>query len=421
MNQQRVIVEYTKYSNIILIHFLYHISLYALPILILYIRNEVEITYTQAGLLWTATTIISTLLSLAVGPIADQGKTSRYALIYGSITTMTAALYWISRAQSFYDLIYAFIMMGAGAAGFHPPAMAIITEMFENSKGKALSLNINVGMIGTAISPLIIAGLITEVRDWRNATSILSLIVAISVMLAFLLDISTSRTGIQERSTKQELTPRNKENNSFNRTKNGAFNDYAFIFTPLILIPLALISLRSSFFRTASFFTALLYKDYLHLTEENASIATAIVIGFGSLFTMIGGTLSDKYRPRAVILASTSGMFLATLGLVFIIANATLLLFSILYFMMIASYYLATPATSALLADRVLPEQRGKVFGALFSIGQTLSMLTPTIFGLIKDQYNITVAFSFMLTLAFLALFLARYIYITDKKRETAK
>ena len=412
-------MQYIKYSNIILIHFLYHISLYALPILILYIRNDVEVTYTQAGLLWTATTITSTLLSLGVGPLADYNKTSRYALIYGSITVMTGALYWISKSNSFYELVYGFIVMGLGAAGFHPPAMAIITDMFESAKGKALSLNINVGMIGTAISPLIITVLITESRGWRNASVTLATYIIGIVVLALLLDIALSRGGTyiaieeQEIVQKSETKPQTK-----NETENGSLNGYSFILTPLILIPLVLISLRSSFFRTASFFTALLYKDYLNLSEERASIATAIVIGFGSLFTILGGTLSDMYKPSKVILISTLGTFFGTMGLVLIISNATLPLFSALYFMMIASYYLATPATSALLADRVRPEQRGKVFGALFSIGQSLSMLTPAIFGFIKDQYNIATAFGFMLTLAFLALLFARYIYITDPMYE---
>ncbi len=390
MNQEQKLVQYVKYSNIILIHFLYHISLYALPILILYVRNDLEISYTQAGLLWTATTITSTLLSLGVGSIADNGKTSRYMLIYGSIMIMTVALYGISNAKSFGDLLYGFILMGLGAAGFHPPAMAIITEMFEASKGKALSLNINVGMIGTAISPLIIALLITKSSNWRKASTTLSTSIMTVVILALLLDLAVSKKGGQEPIKEQRIRRREKVLSKVNGgLRNNALNNYSFIFAPLILIPLTLISLRSSFFKTASFFTALLYKDYLNLSEENASIATAIVIGFGSLFTILGGTLSDRYRPSKVIFISTLGTFLGTMGLVIIISNATLPIFSALYFMMIASYYLATPATSALLADRVNPEQRGKVFGALFSIGQSLSMLTPAIFGFIKDQYTI--------------------------------
>jgi len=185
-----------------------------------------------------------------------------------------------------------------------------------------------------------------------------------------------------------------------------------------VLIPLLFISVRSSFFRTASVFTSLLYEDYLSLTKNEATVATAIVLGVASMFTLVGGNLSDRTKPRNAILISGSGSMLASIALVYATDYNNLISFSSIYFLLLAFYYIGSPASSALLADRVNKEQRGKLFGALFSIGQVLSLASPLVFGFIKDTLGLGSAFFFIMSLAILAFFIALYIYQEEVKRE---
>ena len=65
-------------------------------------------------------------------------------------------------------------------------------------------------------------------------------------------------------------------------------------------------------------FTSMLYEDYLQLTKYEASVATAIVIGLSSLLIIVGGVISDKYRPRTSIIISSIGVFIGATALVFI-------------------------------------------------------------------------------------------------------
>ena len=69
-----------------------------------------------------------------------------------------------------------------------------------------------------------------------------------------------------------------------------------------------------------------------------------------------------------------------------------------------------------MLADRVSPEKRGAIFGALFSLGQVLSVGTPMLFGYVKDTYGIISAFIFILVLAVTALIIGTYIFVCDRK-----
>ena len=408
---------YLNYSLIVVIHFLYHVTLYALPILVVYMRDELRIDYSSAGLLWTIQAVFAMLLSFLVGYLSDHYVSTKHPLIFFSIITMVLSLILISTATSFVQLIIYFALMGIGASGFHPPAMALITEMFEGSKGKALSVNINLGMIGTAISPLIVLGLITVFKDWRKATLIMGIIIGVFSVIAILLSWlvlnhkQPLRTPLAVNSLLIDEQPSHVPavQSSYER------KTLAFWLSGFILFPLVLITIRSSFFKTASFFTTLLYTDYLSLTKEQAIYATTLVIGIGSMFNVVGGAFSDRTKPRNAIIVSSIGTFISSLVLVFVITSNNLLLFSAFYFMLIASYYLAAPAVSALLADRVPSAERGKLFGILFSLGQIFSMFTPAIFGYIKEAYGIVSAFGFMLLLGILALILSIYIFMDDK------
>ncbi len=378
-----------------------HILNYTLPILILYVRDEMKMNYTQAGILWTVLIVNMTLLSIFVGYFADKNYKIRYLLIFGGLVIMSASWLLISTAQTYNSLLIYFALFGIGAAGFHPPAMAIITDMFEGDKGKSLSINMVVGMIGSAISPLVFIGILAISGSWQMTSIILGgsgLIVAVILALISLRD---GQFGVNE---------------VFDRVQPNQTIDIKFLLSPLILIPLFFVAIRSSLNRTSSLFTSLLFEDYMSLSKEEASLATAIVLGFAALFTVVGGTISDRYKPRVAIILSSFGLFIGAFSLVYLTDFSNIISFGIFYFILNASYHLGSPATSALLADRVSPERRGKIFGALFSLGQILSMVVPPIFGNIKDNSGINSAFMFILSLAVTAFALGTYIFIDDKK-----
>ena len=98
------------------------------------------------------------------------------------------------------------------------------------------------------------------------------------------------------------------------------------------------------------------------LSKNEASVATAAVLGFASLFLLVGGWITDKWHARDAIIISSIGAVIASIGLVFVADYNDLVSFTGFYFLLNATYYIGTPATSALLANRVSPEQRGKLF-----------------------------------------------------------
>jgi len=389
--------------------------MFTLPTLVLFFREDFGISYTDTGVLWTSLIVIMTILSIGVGFFSDRHRGKRYPLMFAGLVVMALGWALLPFSADKIQIQMYFILIGIGASTFHPPAMAIITEMFEDDKGKALSINMAVGMGGTAVSPLIFAGLAILVGGWKNVAFTISIGGVLLLLATFLLSL---QSGMFSRTNWQITIENGEKTTSSSNEKMGHSYDISFIFVPLVLIPLLFISVRSSFFRTASVFTSLLYKDYLSLTKNEATVATAIVLGVASMFTLVGGNLSDRTKPRNAIIISGSGSMLASIALVYATDYSNLISFSSIYFLLLAFYYIGSPASSALLADRVNKEQRGKLFGALFSIGQVLSLASPLVFGFIKDTLGLGSAFFFIMTLAILAFFIALYIYQEEVKRE---
>lgn len=386
------------YYFIISLHLLNHLLMYMLPILLLNLRDDLDLNYSQSGLIWSLLSITITILSVVSGHIADSIRQSRYWLMFIGTVIMASAWLLISSAHSFTQLIWIFIWFGFGASFFHPPAMSVITEMYESHKGQALSYNISVGMIGTAFSPLLFAGIMILSGSWQRASQLIFIMGIFTLVI--LLVIHYLRGTFQRYEWREYVV-----------VKQSAKMNYAFVLAPAIFIPLLFSSIRASFFKTSSLFTAMLYEDFLHLSKIHASIATAIIMGIASLFTVLGGRLADTKSEIYAVLISALGTFVGAVGLVILNNFSDLVIFSAFYFILNAFYYIGSPAVSALLANRVKPEHRGKLFGITSSLGQILAFATPFIFGWIKDTNGILAAFEFILVLAGFALLVGVYIY----------
>lgn len=394
--------------NIVLVHLLNHLLMFSLPALILYLRDDIGLNYATSGYLWTILISIMTVLSLFTGAYSDKHAEKRYPLIYLGIIIMTVTWYLLKYGNSFWSFALLFAFFGIGASAFHPPSFSMMTSLFEESKGKALSFNMVTGMLTTAIAPFLFGSLVKYLGTWQKATTAIAIIVTVVTMISGLyVKFSYTQADIvDETITKLE-----------NIENIPIWEELRFILSPMIFIPLLFISIRSNFFKVASLFTSLIYEDYIMLSKYDATIATGLVLGISSLFTLVGGTLSDATHPKIAIILSSLGTFFFAVILVLIADLSDLFSFSGNYGLLLAFYYIGSPAASALLANRAGKHQRGMVFGASFSLGQILGVLAPSIFGYLETNHGLTSAFYFIAILAGIGFLIGIYIFWEENKR----
>jgi MFS family permease len=401
-----------EYLNIVFMHLLNHILMFSLPALILFLREDIDLSYATSGYLWTILITIMTVMSLVTGTLADRHPERRYHLIYLGLFVMILCWFLLRYGTSVGYFASIFALFGLGASAFHPPSFAMITGLYEQSKARALSLNMVTGMLGTAISPFLFANIVEFSGSWQSTTTILAsvflIIGSLSALLAFRSSTQADVTAVENAEDGDIIS---------SPGKSGVRAELSFILSPLILIPLLFISLRSSFFRVASLFTSLIYEDYLDLSKYDATIATGLVLGISSLFILVGGTLSDKTHPKFAILTSSFGTLGFATSLVFFADLTSLFSFSANYGALLAFFYIGSPAASALLANRAGKKQRGMVFGASFSLGQILGVVAPSIFGSLETNYDLSTAFVFLAILSTIAFLIGVYIYFEENRR----
>jgi FSR family fosmidomycin resistance protein-like MFS transporter len=393
------------------LHLINHFLMFTIPLSInLFIRKDLGLNYEDIAWIWTLFIVIMTTVSFFVGIYSDDHPEMRFQLIFVGIAIMIIGWFLILVSQTFTQLGLTYAFIGLGASTFHPPAMAITTQLFEEDKGKALSYFQGIGMGGNAITPIIFAGIQYLTNNWKITTGIYAVIIALASIYLFL---QTRNTGLMHKTEWNEREVENKVNNI-----NQETSSIWFILTPLLLIPLIFMSVRTSFLRTSTLFTSLIYNDYVNLSENKSQIASGTVLGIAALFLILGGWITDKYRARNAILISSIGTFIAAFGLAFIANYEEIFGFTLFYFSLNATYFIGAPATSALLANRVDPNQRGKLFGVLFSLGQVLSLGTPLVFGYLEENYDLETAFTFIFILASIAFILGMYIFYEERTRE---
>lgn len=157
------------------------------------------------------------------------------------------------------------------------------------------------------------------------------------------------------------------------------------------------------FSRMSLFMTMPFLAIYLSKTTHTNPVWIGITIGIGPLtstfISFIGGTLSDRWGRKQIMMASVSLWVLVYVGFSF--ANH-LWMFTVLNVLngMCRSFF--EPASQALLADVTPKEKRPKVFGLRYwaiNIGATLGPLLGAYFGIASS------AVAFWLTAAVYAIY----------------
>ena len=250
-----------------------------LPLII----EQLALAKTEAGLLvvfmeWPS------ILQPFIGRIADRKNLQRIIFILPALTGIFMSL--IGIAPDYVILSLVLTVGGISSAIFHAVAPPVVGKLAGSKIGRGLSIWMVGGELGWMLGPLVIIGFVTQfgmlAMPWMMILGILS-----SIVLFFLLRNISDSIAVEEPNG-QPLKDTMKE------------------ITPIILPILAIVLTRS--FERASFDVFL----PIYLTERGASLflagsALTILMAFGIVGTLLGGSLKDSWGGRNIMLLSVIG------------------------------------------------------------------------------------------------------------------
>ena len=203
-------------------HFLSHFYQLALPPLFLPIHEDLGVSFLALGSAVAAYNIATAILQTPVGVLVDRIG-ARGVLIAG-LAVNAGAIAAVGFAESYWAVMAAMIVAGAGNAVFHPADFSLLSSSVDDRRmGRAFSLHSLAGSLGFAAAPVFVLFL-ASVWDWRTALIAAG---AVGVALAALLPAFSS--SIRDDRPRERKRARADWTVLFDRTILSFFGFYALL------------------------------------------------------------------------------------------------------------------------------------------------------------------------------------------------
>jgi len=345
------------------------------------IGKELGLSYTEIGLIMTVQHAVGAVSNLPGGMIVDMIGKMGYL--------MAASLFWVgfpyalmSLTDSYWMLLVCVTLVGIGNNIWHPAAISALAHRYPDRKGLVLSVHGMGGNAADALAPLVVGALLAWFT-WRTVVvvNVVPGIVMATLILVMLGAFTASRgesinTGGHRRSAADYL----REFGSLLRNKT-----------------LMLVCVSSSF-RTmtqAGLLTFLpVYLAYeLGYSPFLVGLCLALLQAGGFVASPIAGHLSDRMGRKRIVFSSAllSGIMIVAM------AMAGKSLWFIVFVALVGFFlYAMRPVLQAWAVESTPKHLAGSGVGLQFGITAVGASISPALFGIIADAWDIHTAFYFL-------------------------
>ncbi len=333
----------------------------ALPALIPLLEDKLHLSQAQAGGLFFALTVTSSVTQPLFGLIAD-----RVALLWvlpASVAVSGAGIALATRAPSYVTLLAAILLAGLGIAAFHPEGARVASVLSGPLRARGMAVFSVGGNAGFAAGPLV-AGLLTGALGLAGGP-----LLAIPAGLVAVVLLGRLR-GFRAH---EAVAPRQAAAPAPDRP--GA-----------LVALLAGVTLRGYVFFGLLAFVAVYERNVRHHGDRGTYLLFAFLAA-GATGTLVMGTIADRLGIRRSMVVSFAlvgpliGLYVASDGLLGVVAIT-----------LAGGALIATFSLSVVLCQTYLPSRAATAAGLGFGLSIGVGgMLTP-IAGWIADTHGLGVA-----------------------------
>ncbi|MFH0849254.1 MAG: MFS transporter [archaeon] len=342
-----------------------------ISILYTYMMLDLNLSYTQLGIMTGLISIISGFLQI-VWSFLNRSVSRRLLLALGNLL-MSIGCFITATASRFTELIGATLAVGSGQAAQHPVGTSILAHKFPKEKMPgALSIHYGLGYVGNIISPVILSS-IAILFGWRSAAYTVAAIPLITclVLLLYLRGEESTSRSVERR-----------EGSSFWRDIVSTIH----VKGAMLIIAIQAFAASGSGMDLVTTYTPLFLRNQLKVGIVETSVVYSIAVAGGVVGTIFFGHVANRLgslRTATIIL----GLASASIFLLTFYSSFSVLLVLHLFIVGVTSFSFSS-LLQAHLASISTPEQRDILIGLFFTVGFGITSIWTTFTGYLIDTYG---------------------------------
>ncbi|MFK7691357.1 MFS transporter [Paenibacillus sp. HJGM_3] len=365
------------------------------------LKDSLQLTYGQIGLIAFAMNMTASVLQPIVGWSSDL-KPRPLILPIGVVFTL-AGVVGLALAPNFATILLAVTAMGVGSAIFHPESSRVAYLAAGAQRGLAQSIFQVGGNIGSSLGPIMTAVLFVHIGQggvlWFTIAAAAAIAIQAYVARWYGNRLSQPRPAASGRARQAGSTLASSLSGSR-------------IFWAMVILVFLVFSKHVYMSSITSFYTFYLIGDY-GVSVQHSQWFLFAFLAASAAGTFFGGPLADRYGRRSIIWLSILGTAPFSIALPY----SNLVVSGI---MCVCAGFVLSSAFSIIVvyAQELLPGKVGLVSGLFFGLAFGLGGLGSAVLGWIADATSI----AFMMKMcAYLPLLGVMAIFLPkDRNREAA-
>lgn len=335
------------------------------------IRDDLNLTYTQIGLLLSLPGIIAAFIEPFIGILGDVWR--RRLLILGGGILFTASLFITSSSYSFYILLFSFILFFPSSGAYVSLSQANLMDSDESRHEQNMARWTFAGSLGVVTGPLLLGLFVYLGLGWRGTYALLASLSALSLIVAF------------------RYLPADKKNTPFPSFAE-VFDGFKAAFQALkrkeVWRWLLLLEFADLMLDVLFSFLALYFVDVAHVTETQAGIAVMVWLVMGLITDFLFIPYVDKQKDTVQFLRRTAILnAIAFIAFMLVPGFIPKILLVILVNLFNTGWY---PILQGRLYSS-LPGQSASLM-AIGAVTTPLAKSLPLIIGILADQFGLQTA-----------------------------
>lgn len=348
----------------------------ALPALLPFFKEALNLTYTTAGAILLCANLTSSIVQPAFGHLSDRRPIGWFLPLAPLIACLGLSLSGL--ASSYYILILCVILSGFGVASFHPEGFKTAHFFTGEKRATGMAFFAVGGNLGIALGPILALTLVTYFGI-KGTLAMLVPGILIGILLYHHMSMLSTPVDLAHKESKKK-TP-------LSRDQKVSF---------LLLVAVATIRAWTQFGLAA--YIPFYYMDYLKGNPLYAGKLVSTFLMAGALGTLLGAPLADRWGHKKFL----AGTLLLSFPLLLLFYKSsgfmTFLSLGVAGMVLISSFALTT-----VMAQAVLPQHLGMASGMMVGFTISAGGIGVTLLGTIADFWGVSMAIKAILAMPLMA------------------